>query len=150
MYLAFKDAELAGTFFSRLIRWKTGGRFSHVELWIDGPRENALCFSSREPHGTGYAHINLSSPLFTIVEIAATPQQEMDVRWFAEGTGVKRYDFLGILGFCFPWGEHDDADVFCSEWCTLVLQRVFGMFPGVKSWKTDPTQLFRLAGGVDA
>jgi hypothetical protein len=151
--LAFKDAELAGGFFSKAIKWKTGGRFSHVEMWLTGPRENAVCFSSREPHGTGYAHIDLSAPLFTCVEILATQPQLDSIRWFAEGTGFKRYDMLGILGFILPWGEHDDADVFCSEWCTLALQRCMNMClvdpngKPVKSWMTSPVELYRLVGG---
>jgi hypothetical protein len=149
--LAFKDADLAGGFFSKAIKWKTGGRFSHVELWMTGPRENAVCFSSREPNGTGYATIDLSPPLWTCVEILATPAQMMAVSWFAEGTGFKRYDFLGILGFVIHHREHDPASVFCSEWCTLVLQRCLGLFlkdkggQAIQSWEISPSALYEMA-----
>ena len=147
MNLAFKDADRAaasskswmGAFFSRAIKWKTGGRFSHVELWMAGPKESATCFSSREPEGTGYATIDLSEmvivtegghwgnptisqakPLWTCVEIPATPEEMYGVQMFVEGVGLKRYDFLGILGFMIPRGSriagitHDPAWLFCS------------------------------------
>jgi hypothetical protein len=143
--LAFKRADLAGTLFSKAIAWKTGGPFSHVELWMTGPRESATCFSSREPDGTGYATIDLSEPLYTCVEISATPAQMEAVRWFAEGTGKKRYDFLGILGFVVELREHDPARVFCSEWCTLALQRCLGLFPTARPWLISPTDLYNLS-----
>jgi hypothetical protein len=147
--LAFKNAERAGGFFSRAIELKTGSPFSHVEMWLTGPRENATCFSSREPNGTGYANINLSDPLlWTIIEIPATPEQMEYISWFCEGTGMKDYDFWGILGFVWPWGTHDDHDRFCSEWCTECLQRCLGLWPCVKPWRTSPGDLYKLASAL--
>jgi hypothetical protein len=151
MNLAFKDADLAGGLFSKLIKWKTGGRFSHIELWMAGPREAATCFSSREPNGTGYATLDLSAPLWTCVEINATQAQMDAVRWFAEGTGFKRYDFLGILGFVLPQRTHDPACVFCSEWCCLAMQRCLGLFLDddgglpVRPWTVSPSDLYAMA-----
>ena len=149
MNLAFKHNT--GGFFDWLIEKKTGSDIVHVELWMTGPREHATCFSSREPHGTGYATIDLSAPLWTCVEINATQAQMDAVRWFAEGTGFKRYDMLGILGFVLPRRTHDPAEVFCSEWCCLALQRCLGLFlidgsgNQVRPWTVSPTDLYNMA-----
>ena len=172
MNLCFKDAELAaqssnswmGAFFSRAIKWKTGGRFSHTELWLAGPKESATCFSSREPGGTGYAVIDLSEmvngqPLWTCIEIPMTPQQMYGANMFVAGIGTRRYDFLGILGFCLPqktntfgtpstFTIHDPTWLFCSETCCMVLQAVLGWFVGVKPWTISPSALYEMVQGV--
>ena len=95
--------------------------------------------------------LDLSAPLWTCVEINATQAQMDAVRWFAEGTGFKRYDMLGILGFVLPQRTHDPAAVFCSEFCTLVLQRCLGLFlvdgsgNQVRPWTISPTDLYEMA-----
>ena len=145
--LAFKNADKAGGFFSKAIKWKTGGPFSHVELWLSGTIYNAHCFSSREPKGTGFTQLDLrDKDLWTIVDLPGlTPAQEHDINVWCVGCGKKEYDFLGILGFVWPFGEvHDDSDLFCSECCTLCLQQVLGWFPGVKSYKTSPVKLYEM------
>lgn len=147
--LAFKDADRAGGFFSKAIKWKTGGTYSHVELALSGDFENALCFSSREPEGTSFTHINLTdSNLWTIVPLNLNLFQEYEIQIFCQGTGHKRYDFLGILGFVWPWGEHDDYDRFCSEFCCEALQKILGWFPGIKPWMVSPIQLYNMVQDV--
>ena len=157
MNLAFKDADLAGGFFSKAIKWKTGGRFSHVECWLSGPKEKAICFSSREPNGTGYATIDLTEQrkgrdLWTCIEIPCTGAQMVFVRWFAEGTGFKRYDYAGIMGFVLNRKRtHDRARVFCSEWCCLMVQRCMGGFlyddegNEIFPWTVSPSALYEMA-----
>lgn len=142
----------AGTgIFSRAIRWKTGGPYSHVELMLAGPIENAWCFSSREPNGTRFTHIDLRDETqWTLVPLVLTPEQEQHLLIFCQGCGEKEYDWLGILGFVLPWGEHDDHDRFCSEICTEALQKVLGMSPGVKAWMTSPNALYELVSGKKA
>lgn len=140
--LAFKVAAESNSLFSKLIAWKTGGKYSHVEGWLSGPIEHAFCFSSREPKGTGYATIDLSNPkLWDIVPLQLTDVEEKLVLVFCSGTDQKDYDWLGILGFVWPWGEHDDHDRFCSEYWTECLQKALGWLPGLKAWMTDPSEL---------
>lgn len=147
--LAFKDGKAAGGFFSRAIVWKTGGPYSHVELVLSGELENAECFSSREPSGTGFTRLNLTdSTLWTVVPLNVSANDAENLHIFCEGCGQKEYDWLGILGFVLPWGEHDDHDRFCSEFCTEALQKVLGMFPGVKAWETSPYALYELVTDV--
>lgn len=141
--LAFK--RHCDGFFDRAICWKTGGPFCHVELVLEGPLYHALCFSSRAPHGTGFAYLNLvDQSIWDVVILSLTVEQEAQLLAFVNGCGTKEYDWLGILGFVLQWGEHDDKDRFCSEICTEALQKVLGYFPGVKPWMTSPMDLYRL------
>lgn len=144
--LAFRNGKVDTGFFSKAIMWKTGGPYSHVEMVFAGPLENAECFSSRQPHGTGWAHIDLSDKkAWDIVVLTTTPEQEQRIHAFCDGCGNKDYDWMGILGFVLPWGEHDDEDRFCSEIATEALQKVLGWWQDVKPWKISPTALYQLA-----
>jgi hypothetical protein len=148
IHLAFK--RQTGGIFDKLICWKTGSEFCHVELWLDGNIQAALCFSSRQPDGTSFAHINLAAtfdgkPIYELIPLYLTSKQEIAVNAFCQGCGHKDYDWLGILGFVLPWGEHDDHDRFCSEICTESLEKPLKWWPGVKPWETSPGDLYRLA-----
>ena len=161
MDLAFKDADLAGGFFSKAIKWKTGGRFSHVECWLAGPKEAAVCFSSREPDGTGYAVIDLTEQrkgrdLWTCMEVPLTPDEELFVRGFCEGTGFRRYDYAAILGFVLDRKRtHDRARVFCSEWNCSMCQKCLGRFltdasgSEIFPWTVSPSALYEMARKVN-
>ena len=106
----------------------TGGRFSHVECWIDGPQNAAVCFSSREPVGTSIETIDLTdSKLWTVVPVPATlPAQDTLITGFALGSSGREYDMLGILGIGSGLGLHDPFDRFCSS-CAGWWRRAAGM-----------------------
>lgn len=159
MHLAFKDADLAGDFFSKAIKWRTRGRFSHVEVWLSGPINAARCFSSRVPNGTGHVVIDLTEQrrdqtgkmcnLWTCVKVPCTPEQEIFVRWFIKGMGYKRYDYPAILGFVLNRRRiHDKARITCSECGCLILQKCFGLFlkdstgHEIFPWTVSPWTLF--------
>lgn len=146
----FKDADLAGGFFSRAIKWKTKGRFSHVELWLSGPANKAYCFSSREGEGASLKYIDTTAVpgLWTPVALLGiTREQEVLMHGFALAMDAAkvRYDYLGILGIGTGQGEHDDRDRFCSEVCAEIAQKCAHWWPDIKRWLTSPTDLFRLA-----
>jgi hypothetical protein len=153
---AFKNSELAsqmgpwlGRQFSKAVAWKTGGKFSHVELWLGGPSDKALCFSSREGSGCGFQTIDLTAPagLWVIEPLASlTAQQEDKIYGFAMAMSAAkvRYDYLGILGIATGHGEHNDHDRFCSEVCLEALQSCAGSWHGVKKWQVNPTQLYAM------
>lgn len=120
----------------RAIAEFTGGKFCHVELWIDGPQNAAVCYSARQPHGVAKAIIDLSdAALWTIVGIGPTGDHWYeDQDWllgFCEASVGKPYDFLGILGIAMhqplavPW------DRFCSEFCFEALQLRYGKFSDI-------------------
>ncbi len=163
MHLAFKDAYLAGGPYSRAIAWRTHGIYSHVECWLSGPRNAADCFASREPNGTGYATIDLTEQrkndqtgrmcnLWTCVEIPTTPEQDFAISWYCEGVGLKRYDYLAILGFVLHRKRtHDSASVMCSELCCQIGQKVLGLWltdnddKQIFPWCVSPWALFQMA-----
>jgi hypothetical protein len=141
--LAFKRSS--GGFFDKLIVWKTKGPLVHVELWLTGARENAECFSSRQPHGTGYAHVNLTN--YVCIEIPATQLQMDETRLWCAGVGWKRYNWTAILGFVAPSKIDDRTDMTCSECCTKWAQDVMDMFPAVDARTVSPMKLFDMLGG---
>jgi len=129
----------------KVIEWKTGGPFVHVELILSGPISNALCFSSRQPNGTSFAHLDLlDDKIWEVEMLPLRSTQEEDLMAFCAGCGSKSYDWMGILGFVLPFGEHDDHDRFCSEICTEALQKILGCWPEVKPWNTSPMGLYEL------
>lgn len=148
--LAFYRGAFGGKF-DRLIDAWTNGPYSHAELWLDGPAHMARCFSSSSRDGgTRYKVIDLDSGKWDAI---ALPFTELD-RWIIERhiaeLGHKKYDWLGILGFVLPWGEHDDNDRFCSEICLELIQtRGYLMVDpsGVryKAWQVSPVRLAAIA-----
>lgn len=137
--LAFKIAEKAGGLFSSQIQFVTGSKFSHVELWLSGPQDKAMCYSSREPYGTAFQTVDLSdSKLWEIVHLESTPEQENRVLWFCRGDAGRSYDALGILGIGSGLGAHDEQDRFCSEAIFYILQQVFGFHPEIERWMVAP------------
>lgn len=128
----------------RAIAEFTGGKYCHVEVWIDGPQNAAVCYSARQPHGVARAVIDLGdSTLWTVLPWAVTASACWgDQDWllgFCEASVGKPYDFLGILGIAMhqplavPW------DRFCSEFCFEALQLRFGKFPGIARYQVAPS-----------
>lgn len=151
--LAFKVAAIDGSLAARTIAWWTRpGGYCHAELWLAGPRENALCFSSTLETGTRIANINLDAPsgLYrTIVVPCTESEQHAVMAWCSKHIG-ERYDKLGIVGFVIPFGEHAKHEMFCSEACGRALE--FGTAVGRRwklagdhPWRISPNKLAWLA-----
>lgn len=141
--LAFKSAALAGGLFSEAIAKHTGGQFSHVEMWLSGPLNAAMCFSSREPFGTSFKVIDLSEQvngkcLWTMLALKVATEQEKDAFWFCMGSKGRDYDSMGIIGIGLGTGVHDSSDRFCSEMVWDVGQNVFGWDPSIDRWMVAP------------
>jgi hypothetical protein len=143
LILAFKNATRAAALaanpleklFSLEIARVTGGPFSHVEGWLDGPITAARCFSSREPGGTQFATIDLSDgTLWTMVDIDGPPGLGIggpgpgDFAW-GQGRENRRYNFIGIMAIEFGGAITSPHDDFCSQCCFEFLQDRRGMFP---------------------
>lgn len=153
MYYAFKNAQVAGSMWSKAIAWKTGGLFSHVELWLSGPQDKALCFSSREGEGCSLKVLDLTVKGLWVIEPAGfTPDQELKALGYALAMSAAkvRYDYLGILGIGTGHGEHDDHDRFCSEVCIEVAQQCAGRWLNLHRWLVSPSALYQLVKGVPA
>jgi hypothetical protein len=144
MSLAFYKGTCGGVWDKAIDIW-TRGEYSHVELWLDGPVHRARCYSSSpRDGGIRYSIIDLDSGKWDAI---ALPFTEMD-RWIIErhisDLGHKKYDWLGILGFVLPWGEHDDKDRFCSEICLDLIQ-TRGYLMQYKAWEVSPVKLAAIA-----
>lgn len=148
MKLAFHIGA-RGTLFSKLICWKTKSRYSHVELVLQDPdfdNQTSICFSADEKDGgTRFKEIDLSDRTqWELIAIPTNTRNRLAAWKYAEDHLDLRYDWLGILGFVLPWGEHDDNDRFCSEIVCDILQQpdVEGWFPRVKAWEVSPGELY--------
>ena len=146
MQLAFHIGA-RGTLFSKAICWKTGSPYSHVELVFDEWKSTlgTMCFSSDEKDGgTRFKWINLDPTAWKIVPLYNSFGQYKLAEAYASSKDGLKYDWLGILGFVAPFGEHDDNDRFCSEIVTEILQHAMGWPVGVAPWEVSPGELFNL------
>lgn len=137
--LAFKDAEKDGNFFSKMIAEKTKGKFCHVELWISGPQNHALCYSSREPTGTGFEFIDLTVTGLWAIEPTPVQMDESLAYWFCEGSSGRPYDMTAILGIGLGIQQHWGTARFCSDEVFNVLQKVGGFQQGINPWDVIPS-----------
>lgn len=108
----------------------TRGRYSHVELIIDG-----VCYSSSARDGKVrkkiIEDINYSEK-WDIYEISGDKKKALE--WFSKNEG-KRYDWFGIFKHVLPFLPNREDRFFCTEAVNLML--------GVQSTKlTTPQDVF--------
>ena len=145
--LAFVVAAKTGSIFSQMIAKASHSQFSHVELWCDGPRNAARCFSSREPGGAAWMIRDLTTPEWEIVPIPRAfydGTQDRIVEAFCWGADGKDYDMLGLIGYKLGNGLHDDDDVFCSEVVSACLSISLGIKLPKNPWIMSPGDLYAL------
>jgi hypothetical protein len=105
-----------------LVCWWTKGRFSHCEIVIPGTRTGGrvtCASSSNRDGGVRTKRITLTTGRWVMV---AMPHYENPaaIDWFDQHEDA-RYDWLGILGFVFPWIKDNPRRFYCSEACALAL-----------------------------
>lgn len=114
--------------FNRLVSWWTRGKYSHVEIVIDG-----IWYSSSGMDGGVRAKkIDFDSSKWDIVHVECDHAQV--VRWF-ERNESKKYDYLGLFGFIFRVVEGDKDKYFCSE-------AVAASLGIIDPWRYCPNTLF--------
>lgn len=143
--LAFKRAS---GWYGRAIHEVTGGEFGHVELWLSGPQDKALCYSSRETAppggatGSSLATLDLTDP--KVWQIVPLPMQsivsEEELLWFCKGSTGRPYDYIGIAGIGTDLSKlHIGYARFCSDECCNALQQCFGLWPGINPSLVAPS-----------
>jgi len=142
--VAQRAAELASNpleaAFSLAIARFTGGKFSHVECWFEGPITAARCYSAREPHGTSIETIDLSdTSLWELISVATTRDEDLLVKGFCLGACGRPYDAAGILGIGSNLNIHIPWDRFCSEANFEVPHTLFGFRPTIEPRKVAPS-----------
>ena len=147
--LAFKIAAATGELWSELIAKQSNSIYSHVEIWLSGPQNKALCFSSREPDGACFKTIDLSnSNLWTICSFITTRDQEININGFCLGTNGKWYDGIGLIGYKTANPTlHDPHAVFCSEVVAEIAKYCVGRILSKEPWLISPGELFTLNKG---
>lgn len=128
---------------ARLIRFVTKSQdgISHVEVIFPGGRS----FSSREPHGAGWADIDYAADPdgWLFADLVDVPHEfVVNARQWANARAGKGYDFLGILRFYLVKRRLNDRD-FCSE-CGLLIAHICGRFLDADPALTSPQRLYDL------
>lgn len=128
---AIKTTTGLSNFFEKAITRVTGGKYCHVEIWLGGPISMATCHAAREPKGTSIEIVNLSSPLFDIVQLPPT-NNDKAFGWSLGDCG-RRYGILTIGGIALELANltHlDSNDRICSEDAFLFCRDIIGLqFP---------------------
>lgn len=148
--LAFFKAEYGGLF-AKLIKWKTKGIHSHVEMIFPDyvvydekrNRELSLCFSSYEKEGgVRFKFIYLDPKKWDIVPVEIPDDKPHELMVLASSLTDAGYDWFGIVGFVLPHVPERPDRFFCSEVVVYVLQQAVGILLDLVSYKTSPAQLF--------
>jgi len=117
---------------SRIIRWWTHGKYTHVELQRDG----AQCFSaSGYENVVRWKQIRFSHPeRWDFVNLDLTMLEDIMILKRIDRILGSKYDYLGAV--TCPWrGAHVDHRWYCSEACAWAL--------GIRPSNISPTNLWR-------
>ena len=135
MHLAFYKGN--GGIFSRLIRRRTNGIYSHVEIVFS----NGECFSSHEKDGgTRFAKFDLLPQDWDLVKLPDWID-ESKVRAWCENEKGKPYDWRAIVRFTFGIKMFNNDNWFCSEICCAAFQPQ-GLFSKLDPSATSPQDLW--------
>ena len=95
--------------FNRLVSWWTGGKYSHVEILLDG-----LSYSSSTMDGGVRAkQIDFNDGNWDKLIIKGFDPVKAK-QWFIEHDSAK-YDYAGLFGFIFRVFQGQEGKYFCSE-----------------------------------
>lgn len=144
MFLAFRVANSTGSQWSKLIADVTKSAYSHVELWIDGPRKAARCMSSREGEGVHYKIIDLTDEkAWTIVAVPTNEFQQDYTEGFCDGSEGKPYDYVDLIDAATGKGKQEvPFGRFCSGFCAEWYQKTFGVLNPQPFWTFSPGSLY--------
>lgn len=139
MQIAFYKAE--GKIFDKLIRWWTGGRYSHCELVFS---DGVFFSSSPRDGGVRYKTIQKDLGKWDFVGIRVDKFDENVLRRWCDSKVGRSYDWLGIaLTQALPLGMEDPERYFCSEIIVDALQHI-GRFKGFTPSEVTPQKLYNI------
>lgn len=126
---------------SRIIRRRTNGEYSHVELvFSDG-----TSFSSHEAEGgVRFKRIDYEKEAkdWTLIELPfIAPSGEEEIRKWCELKAGKRYDWRAIARFAFGIKMFENDFWFCSE-ITLAAVQIKKQFAWMVPAATSPQTLY--------
>lgn len=130
------EFSTGGGMISRLIRWFTWGRWSHVAIRM--PEGDVI--EAKEFRGVIRREVTYEQK--EIVSVTVTPEQYAVFETALRSQLGKSYDWRAILGFVFrrDW-ERTDYWI-CSELVAWALKQANVNVVHEKRWRIDPTALY--------
>jgi hypothetical protein len=104
-------------FFDHIICLFTFSRYSHTELLLNYDPMTGIADAYSATHRAGGIRtkkINVHTNSWIVLPYYTKHPKEEIKNWFDERIGSK-YDWLGVLGFYFPFPIHKKSRWFCSE-----------------------------------
>ncbi len=137
--------KLATTLFDRLICDRTDSPFCHVELAFD----DHTGFTALPDYGVRiFDNRDYSTPIWSALPVFSwLPDADAICRAKAEQLASQHmgYDWLAILGFLVPAGEHERHDMICSEAVLTALQAVGDpRLASYQPWLVSPGKLYEI------
>lgn len=135
-YKGTRAENPASRLFDRIVCWRTGGRFSHVEIVCTTVSDGrTVCASSSfRDGGVRFKTIDLNTGRWERVTVDG--DHSAAVFWFSEHED-QPYDWFGLLGWVFPWRVSNRRWWFCSE----AVSEALGI---PDSWRISPSDLYRM------
>ena len=139
--MSIRIAQYRGkSFVSKVIKTVTRGEYSHtaimleddriVEAW-EGCNEVRIITNLSDGHKPGTT--------VDIYEVNMGSRQEENFRKFVEAQIGKEYDYMGLLGFYFNSGLHNEDRWFCSElFAASCIHADVGLLNNVAAYQTSP------------
>lgn len=138
MKLAFYQGR---SLVSRLIRFVTWGKYSHVAVMLDDGR---ILEAWHKPNGVRLiSHLGEGHEVGTLVDVYDVPELPFphSATTAAEDMIGMKYDFAGLLGFVFRRRTQDRNRLFCSE-AAVMLAAIGGVkLIRAPAWKVSPSLL---------
>jgi len=132
----------SSSFYSKLIRIWTFGKYSHSEILFPDGRS----FSSDEADGgTRWRNQAMSTDEWDFLDVPCTIDHVQRVAEFCDDENGCEYDMTGI-SFSFlpvPIGWQSSTRWFCSEICVAALQQI-GYMVGHTPSRVSPNALYKL------
>jgi hypothetical protein len=148
---AFFKAKYGGLF-SKLIKWRTKGEYSHVEMIFPQykiydkvkNRELSLCYSSYESEGgVRFKFIYLNPEKWDRIDFEIPDDKFEELLNHAASLADAKYDWAGIFKFVLPHVPERPSRFFCSEIQVYLIQKVLNIWHDLVSYKTSPNDLFK-------
>lgn len=118
--------------FNFLVRWWTGGPYSHVEILFG----DQMATSSFIDGGVRIKKAEMDLANWDIIDLDDLFNEDKSRKWFKENLG-KKYDIFNLLGFIWKRQDGSKKRFTCSEAC--------GSSLGLDSpWRYDPNTLFSI------
>ena len=139
--MAIRIAQYKGrSLVSKVIKRVTRGEYSHTAIMLDDDRiveawegcnEVRIITDLSDGHKPGTS--------VDIYEVNMGSRQEEKFREFVEAQLGKKYDYLGLVGFYFNSGVHNENKWFCSElFAAACIHAGIGLLNNVAAYQTSP------------